>query len=115
MDDLEGTKPKVEGIEPPSQEGAIPTLPKVEPTPKTYKDEADFQRAVTKGLESTTKQLDLQKAETGKAEAALKLKELDVKSLQEDITELEKLILLKTQRLGKPISVRRLSVRLKGN
>jgi len=72
MDDkeLEGTKAEVEGTEPTLEGETKPTEPGAEPTVgKVYKTEADFQSAVSKGLESMTRQLSLQKAEVAKAKA----------------------------------------------
>ncbi len=54
MVDEQGTDTKVEGV-------VEPTPPENEPT--VYKTEEDFQTAVSKGLESVTKQLNLRDAE----------------------------------------------------
>jgi len=86
----EGETTKVEGATPTQIEGELPTKPKEKPT-QTYKDEADFQKAVSKGLESITRQLDLQKLEAQKAQAELKSKEADLQAALGDLAELEKL------------------------
>ena len=85
----QGTGTKVEGVEQ-AEKQVEPIQRKEEPTGKTY-TEADFQKAVSKGLESMTRQLSLQEAEAKKATSQLKSKESDLKALQEDLTELEKL------------------------
>jgi len=82
----QGTDTKVEGAEPQAE----PIQSQEKPTGKTYTEE-DFQRAVSKGLESIQRQLDLRNAETRKAESQLKLKEADLKAAQEDLAELKDL------------------------
>jgi len=82
-DEQQGATPKIEGAE-------KPTLLEAKPTVKTY-TEKDFGKAVSKGLESMQRQLDLQKAEADKAKAELKSKEFILKSREEDLAELEKL------------------------
>jgi len=67
MEELKGTETQVERAGS-TIEGAKPTEPKVEPT---YKTEADFQKAVSKGLEATTRQLSLAQAEAKKAIAEI--------------------------------------------
>ena len=84
--DTQGTDTKVEGAEPQAE----PTQSQEKPTGKTYTEE-DFQRAVSKGLESIQRQLDLRNAETRKAESQLKSKEADLKAAQEDLAELKDL------------------------
>ena len=86
----QGTEAKVEGVEQ-AKKQAEPIQLEKEPTgAKTYTEE-DFQRAVSKGLESIQRQLDLRNAEAKKAESQVKSKEADLKALQEDLTELQKL------------------------
>ena len=82
----QGTNTKVEGAEPQAE----PIQSQEKPTGKTYTEE-DFQRAVSKGLESIQRQLDLRNAETRKAESQLKSKEADLKAAQEDLAELKDL------------------------
>jgi len=82
----QGTDTKVEGAEPQAE----PIQSQEKPTGKTYTEE-DFQRAVSKGLESIQRQLDLRNAETRKAESQLKSKEADLKAAQEDLAELKDL------------------------
>jgi len=84
--DTQGTNTKVEGAEPQAE----PIQSQEKPTGKTYTEE-DFQRAVSKGLESIQRQLDLRNAETRKAESQLKSKEADLKAAQEDLAELKDL------------------------
>ena len=84
--DTQGTDTKVEGAEPQAE----PIQSQEKPTGKTYTEE-DFQRAVSKGLESIQRQLDLRNAETRKAESQLKSKEADLKAAQEDLAELKDL------------------------
>jgi len=60
--ELEGTPPPAEGAKGSIQEKEKPTL--------KYSEE-DFQRAVSKGLEATQRQLDLRQAEANKAKAEL--------------------------------------------
>ena len=86
----QGTDTKVEGVER-AEKQAEPVQQEEKPTgAKTYTEE-DFQRAVSKGLSSIQKQLDLRDAETRKAESQLKSKEADLKAFQEDLAELQKL------------------------
>jgi len=84
----ERTDTKVEGVE---QAGGQAEPIQLEEKPTTWKTEEDFQRAVSKGLESIQKQLDLRNAEVRKADSQLKSKEADLKALQEDLAELQKL------------------------
>ena len=85
----QGTTIEIEGAEQ-AEKQAEPTQLQKKPTGKTYTEE-DFQRAVSKGLESIQRQLDLRNAETRKAESQLKSKEADLKAAQEDLAELKDL------------------------
>ena len=80
---LVGGIPKVEGAE-------KPTTLTAEPTIKTY-TQKELDEAVGKGRASTQQQLSLSQAEIKKIQAGLKVKEADLKSLQEDFAELERL------------------------
>ena len=87
----EGTDDETKGIEQTQEGEAKSTQEQKEPTAgRTYTEE-DFQRAVSKGLESIQRQLDLRNAETRKAESQLKSKEADLKAAQEDLAELKDL------------------------
>jgi len=68
-----GTETQVKGTEPEVIEPQVqPTEPEPKPTEsKAFATEADFQRAVSKGLESNTRQLSLAQAEAKKAQAAV--------------------------------------------
>jgi len=85
----QGTTIEIEGAEQ-AEKQAEPIQSQEKPTGKTYTEE-DFQRAVSKGLESIQRQLDLRNAETRKAESQLKSKEADLKAAQEDLAELKDL------------------------
>jgi len=64
-DVIEGTVVKDKGIVPaPEAEKAESTSPEAEPTVRTFATEAEFQKAVSKGLEAHTKQLSIRDAET---------------------------------------------------
>jgi len=84
----QGTDTKIEEIEQ-AEEQAESIQSQEKPTVK-YTEE-DFQRAVSKGLANIQKQLDLQRTEAQKAASQLKVKEADLKTLQEDLAELENL------------------------
>ena len=86
----QGTTIEIEGAKQ-AEKQAEPIQSQEKPTAgKTYTEE-DFQRAVSKGLESIQRQLDLRNAETRKAESQLKSKEADLKAAQEDLAELKDL------------------------
>jgi len=71
-----GTETQVEGTEP---EVVQPTEPEPKPTEsKAFATEADFQRAVSKGLESTTSKLSLAQAEAKKSQAAVEQHKAEV-------------------------------------
>jgi len=90
-DELEGTKAQVEGAEPTQEEGVKPTEPKVEPTiEKTFKTEADFQAAVSKGIESTTRQLSLSQAEAKKVKAEAEQHKIEITQRDTYIESLKK-------------------------
>lgn len=86
MEDPQGTNPETKGTEP-TPEGATPTEPEGTPTVKTYTEE-DFQRAVSKGLENTQKQLDLQRAEAKKAMAEAEQFKAEQESLNAELQDL---------------------------
>jgi len=85
---LQGTTNEVEGTEQ-AEEQAESTQTEKKPTGKTYTEE-DFQRAVSKGLESTQTQLDLRKAEAEKYKAEAAKLELSQKHSQSYIDSLKK-------------------------
>jgi len=86
---LQGTESKEEGaVQTPKEEGAEPTQPEKEPTVKTYTEE-DFQRAVSKGLESITRQLDLQRAEASKHRAEAESHKAALTAVQTELQEIQ--------------------------
>lgn len=106
MEKLEGVKPEAEGLIP-TTEGGETTQPTEIPT----RSEKEFQRAVSKGLESTTRQLDLHKAEADKAKAELKAKKVDIEVLREDIQELERVAKLDEDPTVKEAYISRKAIR----
>lgn len=78
---IEGANAQAEGEQSTSEKGIESTPQTAEPTVKTY-TETEFQRAVSKGLESTTKQLSKAQTETDKASKSTKALEAQVSSLQ---------------------------------
>jgi len=91
--ETQGTETKVEGAE--------PIQPEVQPTGKTYTEE-DFQRAVSKGLESIQKQLDLRVAEAKRFKAEAEQYKGEQESLSEDIKSLQQEIDSITQAIEDP-------------
>ncbi len=85
MDDTQGTDTKVEGAEGATQQKEEPTV---------YKTEEDYQKAlqtaVSRGLESTTKQLSLRDAEVRATKAEAESVKANYESLSTDLQELQK-------------------------
>ena len=75
----------------PMAEGALkePTIPEEKPTIRTY-TEADFQKAVSKGLESTTRQLSLQQAEAKAAKAEAEQYKSNIEAIEAEMQELQR-------------------------
>jgi len=80
MEELEGTKPLTEGAEEPIQEKEKPTL--------KYSEE-DYQRSLSKGLQSTQKQLDLRLAEANKAKAEVEQYKAEIAAQQARIESMQ--------------------------
>jgi len=94
--DLEGEEPKVEEVEPTSEEKEVePTTPKVEPTIRTY-TQKELDEAVGKGRASTQSQLSLSQASAKKFEAIAEEHKASVEALEterQDIqTQLDELV-----------------------
>lgn len=87
----EGTAVKEKGVVPASEMKKVkPTQPEAEPTEKVFATEAEFQKAVSKGLESYTRQLSIKEAEVKAAKDEADTAKATVTALEESITELEK-------------------------
>jgi len=83
----EGTAVKEEGVVPAKVE---PTQPETKPTEKVFATEAEFQKAVSKGLESYTRQLSAKEAEAKASKDEADAAKATVTAYKESISELEK-------------------------
>jgi len=94
MVETQGTNPETEGV-------VEPTQLKEEPTEKVY-NEKDYQKAVSKGLESITRQLDLRKTETDSAKAEAGQFKAEQEVLNSEIQDLKSEIETLTQAIEDP-------------
>jgi len=95
LKDVEGVEPKVEGAESALIEKTDATSTQGQPTVVKVTETPEFQKAVSKGLESLTRQLSLQQAEANKErsraaqlEAEQKYSQALVDSLKEEMNKL---------------------------
>uniref|UniRef100_A0A6M3IZK4 Uncharacterized protein n=1 Tax=viral metagenome TaxID=1070528 RepID=A0A6M3IZK4_9ZZZZ len=83
----EGTAVKEEGV---VAEKVEPTQPETKPTERTFATEAEFQKAVSKGLEAYTRQLSAKENEAKTAKAETDATKAMVTALEEAVKDLEK-------------------------
>jgi len=86
----EGTTDETKGIEQTQEGEAKSTQEQKQPTAGRTYTEADFQKAVSKGLESTTRQLSLQQAEAKAAKAEAEQYKSNIEAIEAEMQELQR-------------------------